>query len=422
MAAPSEDSSSAARRRRVDRAVVGLLAVLMAFQPLSTDLYLASLPGLAAHFGVAPAAVQATLSVYIGAFAFTQLLAGPLSDRLGRRPVVLGGVATYLAGSMLGALAGSLEMLLWARALQGVGTCCTVVCARAILRDRFDPVVGARRLSQAMSWVALMPIAAPVLGGMVFARFGWQATFWTMAAFAVAALVACARLLRESHLRPDPTALWPGPMAANYLAVMRTPAWRAFTLIGAAMYWSLFAFLSESSFVFGSVHALSPTAFGVTVSAITTGFLIGTVLSRRMLPRLGLQRTLTAATALAAASGLAMLSLAVAGVDHLAAVLVPQFVFVLAHGLSQSAWQAGALAPFPRQAGAAAALTGFAQNVAAAGVAWLTGLLHDGSVRPMAAMVAAGGLLAVLVAGTLVRRHGGVDAPVRPAPAVPGAR
>jgi DHA1 family bicyclomycin/chloramphenicol resistance-like MFS transporter len=415
------DRSCAARRRRADRAAVALLAVLIAFQPLSTDLYLPTLPGLAAHFAVSPAAVQATLSIYIGTFALMQLVAGPLSDRFGRRPVVLGGVGTYLAGSALGAMAGSLEVLLVARALQAVGTCCTVVCARAILRDRYDPAIGARRLSQAMSWVALMPIAAPVLGGLVFAWLGWRSAFWLMAGFAVIALAACVRLLRESHLRPDPTALRPGPMLANYLAVLRSPAWLGFTLIGASMYWALFAFLSESAFVFGAVYGMSPTGFGIAVSGITTGFLIGTVMSRRVLPRLGMQRTLSVATTTAAAAALVMLALALAGVVHPAALLAPQFVFVFAHGLCQSAWQAGSVAPFPRQAGAAAALTGFAQNLAGATGAGLAGVMHDGSVLPICVMAATGGLAATLVARTLVRRHGGVDRPVRVAPAGPPA-
>jgi DHA1 family bicyclomycin/chloramphenicol resistance-like MFS transporter len=212
-------------------------------------------------------------------------------------------------------------------------------------------------------------------------------------------------------------------MLANYLVVMRSPAWLGFTLVGVAMYWALFAFLSESSFVFSTLYGLSPTAFGIAVSIITSGFLVGMLASRRALPRLGIQRTLTLATSIAAGSGLTMLALALAGVDHLAAMLAPQFVFVFAHGLSQSAWQAGSVAPFPGQAGSAAALTGFVQNVVAAGVSLLTGVLHDGSELPLVGMVAAGGLAALLVARTLVRRHGGVDTAERAVPAAaPGVR
>jgi DHA1 family bicyclomycin/chloramphenicol resistance-like MFS transporter len=408
---------AALERRRDDRRVVLLLATLIAFQPLSTDLYLPSMPSIAAGLGLDAGAVQATLSVYILGFAFTQLLAGPLSDRFGRRPVVLAGLLAYVAGSVLAMSAGSLGMLLAGRLLQSVGTCCTVVCARAIVRDRYDPATGARRLAQAMSWVALMPLAAPIAGGLLAAQFGWRAAFATMTAFALGAAVLCVRGLRETNLAPAHDAMRPGPMIANYAGVLRSRTWLGFTLIGTAMYWGLFSFLSEASFVFGGVHGMSPAAFGFAFAAVTTGFLLGTLSVRRVLPRLGVQRTIGVATGIAAVAGCTMLALALARIDHVAAVIVPQCLFVFGHGLSQSAWQAGSVAPFPRHAGAAAAMTGFVQNVVAACAGALIGRLHDGSALPMAGMVAAAGVAAAVVAQTLVRRHGGVDAGPLPAAA-----
>lgn len=402
-------ATGGAARRRGERSLVALLATLIAFQPLSTDLYLPSLPAIAAELGVDAGAVQGTLSAYILGFALTQLLAGPLSDRFGRRPVVLGGVVSYVAGSLIAMAAGSLAALVAGRLLQAVGTCCTVVCARAIVRDRYDPATGARRLSQAMSWVALVPLTVPIAGGLIASHLGWRATFAAMALVGLAATIACARALPESNLRPAHDAMRPGPMARNYAAVLRSRTWLGFTLIGTAMYWGLFAFLAESAFVIGVVHGLSPTAFGLAFAAVTTGFLLGTLACRRALPRIGLQRTLSGATALAAIAGCAMLGLALAGVDHVAAVLVPQCAFVFAHGFSQAAWQAGSVAPFPRQAGAAAAMTGFVQNASAACAGVLVARLHDGSVLPLASMVCAAGLASALVARTLVRRHGGVD-------------
>jgi DHA1 family bicyclomycin/chloramphenicol resistance-like MFS transporter len=386
----------------------------MMFQPLSTDLFLPTLPAIAAQMGVGAAAVQATLSVYILGFAVTQLLAGPLSDRVGRRPVAVGGMAAYVAGSVLAMLAGSIGALLAARLLQAVGTCCTVVCARAIVRDRYDPATGARRLSQAMGWVALMPLLAPVVGGLVATHLSWRAAFGIMAAFGAVGLAACVRALRESNRNPDPHALRPGPMVANYAAVLRSPTWLGFTLVGTSMYWGLFAFLSEGAFVFGGVYGLSPSTFGLAFATVASGFLLGTISLRRVLPRLGVRRSLDVATALAAAAGLAMLALVAAGVDHVAAVIVPQSIFVFAHGLSQAAWQAGSVAPFPRQAGAAAAMTGFVQSVVAACAGWLIGRLHDGSALPLAAMVASAGVAAALVSRTLVRRHGASGSAGRP--------
>jgi DHA1 family bicyclomycin/chloramphenicol resistance-like MFS transporter len=408
-AAGAGTQASRRGRLRAERTVVALLAMLLMFQPVSTDLYLPSMPAIAAELGVSAGAIQMTLSVYILGFAFTQLLAGPLSDRVGRRPVILGGIACYVAGSALAAFAGTLGALLAARLLQSVGTCCTVVCARAIVRDRYDPATGARRLSQAMSVVALMPLLAPVAGGLIAAHLGWRAAFAAMAVFGAIGLAASARALRESNQAPDADALRPGPMLANYRTVLRSRTWLGFTLIGTAMYWGLFAFLSEASFVFGGVLGLSPALFGLAFSAVTTGFLLGTLAVRRVLPRLGVRRTIDVATAIAAAAGLAMLALALLRVDHVAAIVVPQCLFVFAHGLSQAAWQAGSIAPFPRQAGTAAAMTGFVQNGVAASAGWLIGRLHDGSALPMAGMMAAAGIASAVVSRTLVRRHGAVD-------------
>jgi predicted MFS family arabinose efflux permease len=331
---------AAAERRRDECRAVLLLATLIAFQPLSTDLYLPSMTSIAAGLGLGAGTVQATLSVYIVGFAFTQLLAGPLPDRFGRRPVVLAGLFACVAGSVV-----------------------------------------------------------------------------AMTAFALGAAVLCVRGLRETTLEPAHDAMRPGPMVANDASVLRSRTWLGFTLIGTAMYWGLLSFLSEASFVFGGVDGLSPAAFGFAFAAVTTGFLLGTLSVRRVLPRLGVQRTIGVATGLAAVAGCTVLALALARVDPIAAVIGPQCLFVFGHGLSQSAWQAGSVAPFPRHTGAAAAMTGFVQNVVAACAGALIGRLHDGSALPMAGMVAAAGMAAAVVAQTLVRRHGGMDAGPLPAAA-----
>lgn len=404
----AEPVAASAAEPRPDGRIVALLATLIAIQPLSTDLYLPSLPLVASDLGETAAAVQSTLTVYILAFALVQLLAGPLSDRFGRRPVVLAGLAAHVAGSLLAAAAGSLSVLLAARLLQAVGTCCTVVCARAIVRDRFDPATGAQRLSQALTWVALMPLLAPIAGGLVAGAWGWRAAFVVMAAFGLAALLACARGLPESNVWRDPRAMRPSAMLSGYVEVMRSATWWRYTLVGAAMYWGLFAFLAESPFVLRETHRLSPAASGLAIALIAAGFMVGALTARRTLPRYGTRRTVAGAGLAAATAGLALLALALARVNHVAAVLAPLCLFVFAHGLSQAGWQAASVAPFPRRAGAAAAMTGFVQNLLAACVGVLVGVLHDGSALPMAAMVAAAGVAA---SGIAVRGARATDAP-----------
>jgi len=155
-----------------------LVTGCMMLQPLSTDLYLASLPGMALDFGVSPAAVQQTLSLFVFGFGTAQLISGPLSDRYGRRPVLIGGLALYLVSGLACALAPSLGWLIAARFVQAIGCCTAVVVARAIIRDAYSPAEGARVMARALSLLALAPILGAILGGYLQVAFGWRKEFF----------------------------------------------------------------------------------------------------------------------------------------------------------------------------------------------------------------------------------------------------
>ena len=170
----------AAGRRRGplgDRAAVGLVGCFLMLQPMSTDFYLASLPGLTQTFAASVATVQLTLSVFIIAFGMMQLVIGPLSDRLGRYPVTIAGIALYAAASVACALAPSIEWLILARFFQAIGCCTAVVVARAVVRDVFDPLAGAKVLAQASTLLAIGPLFGPILGSFLEVRFGFRAIF-----------------------------------------------------------------------------------------------------------------------------------------------------------------------------------------------------------------------------------------------------
>src|SRR5512137_1831271 len=184
-AAPSRPGPAAARRARLsDRTAVVLIGCFLMLQPLATDFYLASLPGLTRTFAAQIATVQLTLSVFILTFGTMQLVIGPLSDRIGRQPVILGGLALYLLASFACALAPSIELLIAARALQAVGCCAAVVVARAIVADVFDPLHGAKVMAQASTLLAIGPLLGPILGSWLEVRYGFRATFAVVALFA----------------------------------------------------------------------------------------------------------------------------------------------------------------------------------------------------------------------------------------------
>lgn len=393
-----------AREAVVPPALLFLLTAFLGLQPLSTDLYLPSLPAIGLHFGETPVAVQSTLSVFIAAFAVAQLLVGPMADRFGRRPMVVGGLLLYLVASLGGALAPSLGVLVSARFVQAVGACCTVLCSRAIVRDLYEPEAGTRVMARVLGWMTAFTMLGPIVGGALQSAIGWRAAFFALTAVGLVLAVLAAAWLPETnrHRNRDATRL--APLFGNYAAIARDAEFRAYGLTVTGSYGCLFAFISGSSLVLIQVLGLSPALYGITFGVVTLGFLVGTLLARRLQPRLGLPGTAAAAGLLMGATGVGMTALALAGVQTMAAVVVPMFFVLVAHGMLQPTCQMGALAPFPRNAGAATALLGFVMHVAAALIGWALGATQDGTTLPLAATL---GIVSLATAASalLLRRR-----------------
>lgn len=389
--------------------VLWLYATLLMLQPLSTDLYIPALPAIATHFDASVATTQTTLSVFVAGFGLWQLVAGPLSDRYGRRPVVLAGAATYFAASLLCMTAQSMTMLVAGRLLQAIGACSCIVGARAIVRDLFRPAEGARLLARGSMIMSAAPLVGPVLGAHLLAILGWRSSFALLAAASAALLGFAAWQLRETNTRPDPRALAPRPMLANYARVARSAAFRAYTLVAATSYAGLFAYISGLSFVLVRVHGAAPTAVGWSFATMVAGYLAGTAICQRLLARTGLQRVVLIGACLQGAAGLALAGLAVAGAHSPAALVVPMVVYGLSHGLVTPPCQSGAVAPFPHNAGAAAALFGACLMAAAAAMGTWIGGSFDGTIYPLSLSIAAASACTILAATVLVRRDGDVS-------------
>jgi DHA1 family bicyclomycin/chloramphenicol resistance-like MFS transporter len=387
-----------------NRMLVTLIGCCLMLQPVSTDLYLASLPGLTRTFGASIETAQLTLSVWIAAFGTMQLVAGPLSDRHGRHPVLAGGLGLYVAASAACALAPSIGLLIAARAFQAIGCCAAVVVARAVIRDVYTPAAGAKALAQASTILAIGPIAGPILGSFLEVRFGHRAAFVTLALLALLLLLAVLARPAETNRHPDPAALRPRALVANYAFVLRSPEFLAYTLVGAASYGGSFAFISAAPYVLINVLDVPTAYFGFGFAFCVCGYLIGTIACRRLLSRLSIPRVLRAGATLALASGLTMAGLAAAGVHHWAALLPPVFGHFLAHGINFPCGQVGSVAGFPRHAGAAAGLFGFSVMALAALTGVWIGATFDGTVYPLVfTMAAYAGALFAIVFGWVAR-------------------
>ncbi len=373
------------------RRIATLLTCLVALGPLSTDLYLPSLPAMVDVFGTDVARVQLTLSVFLVGFAVSQLAYGPLSDRFGRRPVLLGGLAIYCVASLACAFATTIGGLIAARFLQALGGCCGPVIARAIVRDIHGLQRAARMLAYISAATALAPAIGPVIGGYLEVAFGWRSNFFALTLFGVVVLTAVFATLCETNVDRNPDAARPAMLLANYRVVLRHGSFLGYALCVAFCYSGLFAFISGSSFVLIDVLHVAPNRFGYCFAVVVAGYMSGTLSAGRLTMRLGIDRMISIGTLLSALSGTVMAALSLSGVYTLSAVLVPTFFYMLSAGLVLPNAMAGAIAPFPRMAGSASALMGFIQMGWAAFLGYLVGHLHNGTPAPMAIAMAVAG-------------------------------
>ncbi len=391
--------------------VVMLLTLLLGIQPITTDLYLPALPTLQRELGASMSATQLTLSALIIAFGLAQLVAGPLADRFGRRPVLMTGLALYTAASIGGASAQTIDALIAWRVLQGVAMAAAVTCARSIVRDLFEPQDGARVMSRALSGLGVIAMLSPLLGGLVVHWLNWHAALLFLALFGAASLAYVGWRYSETVPRRNPHATRLGPLMRNWLAVLRHPGFRAWAVLSAFAYGGLFVILASSSFVYIGVLGVSRIGYGGLMAGNSIAYIVGTLLCRRWLSRVGLRRTVGRGAWFSLVGGIAMAGSSLAGLHTVWALFVPQCVFVIGHGIHQPCGQAGAVGPFPQMAGTAASLSGFAMMSSAFGVGLWLGQRLDGTVYPLSLGVAVFGVGLALVAWTLVQQHG------EPAPA-----
>jgi MFS transporter, DHA1 family, multidrug resistance protein len=386
--------------------LVLVLTLLLGIQPITTDLYLPALPTLQRDLGAGLASTQSTLSVLIVCFGIGQLFCGPLADRHGRKPVLLGGLAVYVVASIGSATAGSIGTLIAWRALQGLAMAAPVACARAIVRDLYLPHDGARVLSRALTGLGLIAVASPVLGGLLVQAIGWPATLVATAAFGTLAWTVVALRLDETLPRPDRDATRPSRIAGNARQVIANRTFRAWTALVCCSYGGLFFLLAGSSFVFIDVLGTTRLEYGAILASCSVAYVAGTWLCRRLLVRHGLAGAVRRGAWLSLAGGVSMAALALAGVHAVWALVVPQWLYAIGHGVHQPCGQAGAVGPFPDKAGTAAALSGFAMMATAFVVGQTVGHVAGGSVLPMALGIGTASVLVATVGWTLIQRDG----------------
>src|SRR5262245_6026581 len=273
-------------------ALTALLGTLTAIGVLSVDMYLPSLPDIGHGLGVSAAQVQLTLSSYLVGFAIGQLIYGPLSDRSGRKPVLIGALALFTVASIACAVAPSIDLLIAARFFQALGGAGASVLARAVVRDLYEGPRAARELSLMGAVMALAPIVAPFAGGVLQTFFGWRSNFVTLVVVGCAAIAVVWWLLPETLRVRAPERVSVFSMARVFYTLGQNRAFLANLGISALSYMALFAWLSAASFVLRDFHGLSPIDFAWAFAVGSIGYLIGTVIAAQVVTRLGIDRTI----------------------------------------------------------------------------------------------------------------------------------
>jgi MFS transporter, DHA1 family, multidrug resistance protein len=379
-------------------ALTALLALLTAVGPMSVDLYLPSLPELGRVFGASVPQVQLTLSGYLLCFAIGQIVFGPISDHVGRKPVLLAALSLYVAICLSCLFATSIEMLIALRCLQALGVAGAPVLARAIVRDLYHGVRAGRELARMGSITALAPVVAPSLGGLLQSTFGWRASFVGMAVLGLCAILLVIRLLPETMKQRPQEPISLSSVLRGYGIFLRHRTFRIYLAIVAASYGGLFAWISGSSFVLQDLYGLSPLLFGLVFAAATLGYGLGTLLAARLVVRIGIDRTIVCGGVALAVGGLAMAAAIAMGATSPAALALPMALYLCGLGLAMPQSMAGALMPFPERAGAASSLLGFLQQTTASAIGILVGQMLGTSALPLAVMIGTMGVLALALA------------------------
>jgi MFS transporter, DHA1 family, multidrug resistance protein len=377
---------------------LALLAAITALAFCALHMVVPALPILVQVFGDSPPHVQLVLSLYLGGIAAGQLIYGPVSDRFGRRPVLIAGLALFLGGTLLCAIAWSLPVLIVGRVLQACGACAGIVLSRAIIRDVYDREMAARGLALVMMAMTLAPAISPALGAYLTEWFGWRAIFALLAV--LGAIVSVATVMRLAETNRHPVRFDLAGMVRSYTVLLRSPGFGAFALCSACTSASWFTFIASAPYLITEVLGEPPSTYGLMILFPMATYMLGNALAARFALRVGSLQLLIIGRVVALSGGAAALLCYLSGGFSVWTLFLPIAFAEIGDGLSQPSVMAAALSIHPRIAGTASGLMGFLGMTMAAIGSFIVALLpHD---TPLAMILVFSGFVAVALAAGIV--------------------
>lgn len=362
-----------------------LLMLVVCLPRVTIDAYLPSLPAMADALHGTDAQLQLTLTLYMVGYALSMLVSGPLSDRYGRRPVLIGGLCIYVVASVACALATSIPAIVCARIFQALGGCSGTVIGRVIVRERFPTAMQATMLSRISAGMALSPVIAPLAGSAVAEWLGWRGVFAWLAAGGIVAMAMVLRHLpetRESATRPEPGA----GLLRTYGRLLSERRFLRYSLAISFVYCTYFPFIAESSTLFQRKMGVSGPGYAAIFGLTVLGYLIGSSVFRRSSGRWKADSVIASAACINLAGAVALWVGGAVAPASAAAIVVPMFFVMIAVGIAIPACQFAVMQPYTKIAGTASGLFFFIQMAIAAACGGVLAWLSDCTVSPMIAV------------------------------------
>jgi DHA1 family bicyclomycin/chloramphenicol resistance-like MFS transporter len=365
-----------------------LLTLITFSGTLAMHIFVPALPAAARDLGASVAAMQMTMSVYIFGLAVGQLVYGPLSDRYGRRPVLMVGLVVYAVTSVGASFVPDVHALIVARLFQALGGCAGLVIGRAIIRDSNEPREAGRRLALMNLMVAVGPGSAPIVGGALTSVFGWRSIFYLLAALGVINLIATIVLLPET--RADAAAERMRALTRNYGRLLLSPAFVGYALGGGCATTSMYAFLTASPFIFTQQLHRPAHEVGFYLTVLIAGIWVGSVLAARLIPRMPIERLAIGANLVSVLAAIVLLAAVLSGHLSVAIAVGSMFLFSLGCGAASPSAMTLAISVNTRVIGSAAGLYGFAQMGVGALATAAAGIGNDPALTAAVILMIAG--------------------------------
>lgn len=369
--------------QRQTRGLIVLVAFLAGIGPLTTDAYLPAIPELAVEFGVTSAFAQWSISSYFLGIAGGQLIAGPFSDRFGRRPVLLGGFLLFVVATFVCAVAPDIETLISARVVQGMAAAASPAAGRAVVRDLWEGNEAARIMSYVTMAVIIAPLIAPTLGGVMIIYWTWRSIFWLLFVVGVAAILSILLWMPETHGPERRGDVRLKDHFKAYRFVLGRKRALAYLVAGGLSYAAVFAYITSSAVVYIEFYGVEPSYFGLYFGLNVVGLFLGTFINSQLVTRFGYHNMIAAAVTVSLVGSLFLLGVSVAERGGLPAIMAGLFLTVAPASMLGANCTTGLMDLFPNNAGGAVALFGVAQFGLGSLASLVAGLIFVGSTLSM---------------------------------------